>query len=398
MQGGIFGQVAKATAPRNFYGNTAAEQAKVDRWAAAIGPRTNRANFDTVLKTAPRGGKQPAFAALVALIPRMPPAEVHALIAAGRLKKSSGSMLGQVGGNFARMGKESAKAAKKGGKALGKAAGKLTNNPIWDIAQTGVSFIPGVGTAVSAGMAGAAAVGRGASLANIGLAAARGAIPGGTLAQAAFDVGVGLAKGDPVDQAALGAIRNQIPGGAAGRAAFDAGRQIAAGGNVGAAALRNVPALAPTPAALSTARNIASRAAAANPAQLRQIRRGVSGIVHLAKRGDRQAQQVLGAISHQGGIPMPSRGRAAQRGIPGGVQQAIQQAIQRKLASTTAPHQAALHRAERQFARAVQAAPRMARGRPAAPPAHRSAWGFAPWGRSPQTAAALPRSVLVRGR
>jgi nucleoid-associated protein YgaU len=113
----------------------------------------------------------------------------------------------------------------------------VTNNPLWDIARTGVSFIPGVGTAVSAGMAGAAAVGRGESLANIGLAAAKGAIPGGPIVLAAFDVGAGLLSGKNVTDAVLAGVRSQVPGGAIGQAAFDAAVALKNGTALSAAAL-----------------------------------------------------------------------------------------------------------------------------------------------------------------
>jgi hypothetical protein len=92
-------------------------------------------------------------------------------------------------------------------------------------------------------MSGAAALGRGESLTNIALAAARGAIPGGTLIQAAFDIGVGLAKGERLDQAALHAARNQLanavgPAAAeAALAALDTGMALANGENLGTVAL-----------------------------------------------------------------------------------------------------------------------------------------------------------------
>ncbi|MCC6215938.1 MAG: hypothetical protein IT376_13820 [Polyangiaceae bacterium] len=98
----------------------------------------------------------------------------------------------------------------------------VTNNPLWSIAATGASFIPGVGSAVSAGMATAAALGRGASLKDAALAAVKNALPGGPVAGAAFDVAVGLAHGERIDEAALAAARSQVPGGELGRAAFDA--------------------------------------------------------------------------------------------------------------------------------------------------------------------------------
>lgn len=133
----------------------------------------------------------------------------------------------------------------------------LTNNPLWDIAKTGISFIPGVGTAVSAGMAGAAALGKGASLADIGLAAARGAIPGGAITQAAFDVATGLAKGQNVTDSILQAARSQLPGGDVAKAAFDAATAIAKGQALNTVALnairRNVPGGAAGQAAFDVA-------------------------------------------------------------------------------------------------------------------------------------------------
>jgi len=109
---------------------------------------------------------------------------------------------------------------------------ELTQNPLFNIAQTGVSFIPGVGTAVSGGMAAAAAVGRGESLNDIALDAAKGALPGGPLAQAAFDIAVGVAKGGNLSDAATHALREQVPGGEIGKAAFDAGMAVARKGSV----------------------------------------------------------------------------------------------------------------------------------------------------------------------
>lgn len=103
-----------------------------------------------------------------------------------------------------------------------KGAKILTNNPVWNIAATGASFIPGVGTAVSAGMGAAAALGRGQSLGNAVLAAGRNALPGGPAVKAAFDIGLGVARGHGLSQAALGAVRGQLPGGDAAKAAFDA--------------------------------------------------------------------------------------------------------------------------------------------------------------------------------
>ena len=103
----------------------------------------------------------------------------------------------------------------------------ITNNPLWKIAQTGMSFIPGIGTAVSAGMASAAAIGRGESLKDIGLAAARGALP--APAQVAMDVAIGALKHQNLGAMALREVRSQLPGGDIAKGAFDAAIAIAHG-------------------------------------------------------------------------------------------------------------------------------------------------------------------------
>lgn len=90
----------------------------------------------------------------------------------------------------------------------------MTNNLLWNIVATGASLIPGLGTAVRAGMVGVAALGRGMSLKDAAIAAARQSLPGRPVA-AAFDIVMGLAHGRRIDAAALDAARNQIPGRAA---------------------------------------------------------------------------------------------------------------------------------------------------------------------------------------
>lgn len=58
------------------------------------------------------------------------------------------------------------------------------------------------------------------------MAGARGAIPGGPMAQMAFDAAWGLAHGRPVDSVVLGALRDRLPVGLAQRA-FDTGLALA---------------------------------------------------------------------------------------------------------------------------------------------------------------------------
>lgn len=129
---------------------------------------------------------------------------------------------GKFGDRLKKAWKKVKRAGKKVAHGIQKGLHVITDNPLWDMAQTGASFIPGIGSAVSAGMASAAAIGKGKSLADVGLAAARGALPGGAMTQAAFDIGVGALKGKRLDKVALGAIRRQLPGGPMAKGAFDA--------------------------------------------------------------------------------------------------------------------------------------------------------------------------------
>lgn len=69
-------------------------------------------------------------------------------------------------------------------------------------------FIPGFGTAANAALQGAVALGRGESLDNALIAAARGALP--PYAQVAFDMAIGVYMGKDVDQATLDAGLNYL--------------------------------------------------------------------------------------------------------------------------------------------------------------------------------------------
>jgi len=100
-------------------------------------------------------------------------------------------------------------------------------SPALNVAAGLASFVPGLGTLASSALSVAAALGRGASVGDLALEAARGALPGGPITKVAFDVAVGVAKGESPTGIALAQIRNQIPGGDVGKAAFDAGLAVA---------------------------------------------------------------------------------------------------------------------------------------------------------------------------
>jgi hypothetical protein len=173
---------------------------------------------------------------------------------------SGGGLFGSIGSAIGSVAKSAYGLASQGEHLLQEGTKALTNNPLWDIARTGVSFIPGVGNAVSAGMAGAAALGRGESLANIALSAAKGALPGGALTAAAFDIATGLAKGKNVTDAILQAARAQVPGGDIGKAAFDAATAIAQGHALSDVAINAIRAKVPGGAAGQAAFNTAIQA------------------------------------------------------------------------------------------------------------------------------------------
>lgn len=109
----------------------------------------------------------------------------------------------------------------------------ITHNPVWDVAQGAISFVPLIGQAVSSGMAIAAQIGKGGSALDFALAAAKGALPGQPVSGYAFDVAVGLLlKGQRLDAKALELARSQVPGGELGKRAFDLAVSIILGKHV----------------------------------------------------------------------------------------------------------------------------------------------------------------------
>lgn len=105
-------------------------------------------------------------------------------------------------------------------------------------ARIAAPFVPGVGTGVAAALGAADALASGRSITDAAIAAARSAIPGGALAQTAFDVGLNLAQGRSLSAAALDAARRRLPGGPAARAAFDTAVALGRGKSLQAAARR----------------------------------------------------------------------------------------------------------------------------------------------------------------
>ena len=97
------------------------------------------------------------------------------------------------------------------------------------LAEMVAPFVPGIGTGVAAALGAANALAAGRPITEAVLAAARSALPGGAVAQAAFDTALNLAKGKNIGQAVLAAARDRLPGGPAARAAFDGAVALAQG-------------------------------------------------------------------------------------------------------------------------------------------------------------------------
>jgi len=116
------------------------------------------------------------------------------------------------------------------------------------VVQTVVSFIPGIGTGVSAAIGAGLALAQGKPITEAFVAGLKSALPGGPIVGQAFETairaGADLIQGKSWDETALNAIRNNLPGGAAAQAAFDAGIAIARGKNLQQAALSGVGAVA----------------------------------------------------------------------------------------------------------------------------------------------------------
>jgi hypothetical protein len=106
-------------------------------------------------------------------------------------------------------------------------------------------FIPGIGTGVGAALGAANALAAGQPISDALIAAARNAVPGGAIAQVAFDTAVNLAKGKKIGDALLSSARSRLPGGPAAQAAFDAALALAKGRNIQDAAFAAAGRLLP---------------------------------------------------------------------------------------------------------------------------------------------------------
>lgn len=106
-------------------------------------------------------------------------------------------------------------------------------------AQVVAASVPGVGTGVAAGIAGGAALAEGRSINDAAVQAARAAIPGGPVAQAAFDAAMAAGRGESPAKIAEAAALSQLPADqrTAARAAMEIASAAAKGKPMDKAAL-----------------------------------------------------------------------------------------------------------------------------------------------------------------
>jgi len=188
--------------------------------------------------------------------------------------------------------------------------------------QTIISFVPGIGQGISAGIGGALALASGQSISEAVLAAAKGAIPGGPLAQAAFSVASDAMQGKPIAQIAINALPISPQAKTALAQGLQAAKDIAAGRNVATTVLDNaLKALPPQyqkavqiGVALGHAKNLQQAAGAA-----------VQGAAQLAT-ASAQGQAAAKAIA--AGARSPALMQAVQKAqaAHGAVAQIVQQA------------------------------------------------------------------------
>jgi len=104
------------------------------------------------------------------------------------------------------------------------------------VAASVVSFVPGVGTGVGAGLSALSAVSQGKNLRQIAEQAALGAIPGGQLARSALRAGIGVARGQnvlkTVGREGISYARQHLPGGELAQRGLNVAMSVAHGGNV----------------------------------------------------------------------------------------------------------------------------------------------------------------------
>lgn len=157
-------------------------------------------------------------------------------------------------------------------------------------AATVISFIPGIGTGVAAALAAGTALAEGKPIDQALEEGIRGAIPGGAIAQAGFDMARKIASGENVGKAALETARAQLP--AEAQKAFDVGVAVVSGKQLQQALAAGITSLAPD--AVKQIFDIGAHVVQTTP--------GLSGIAKalpndIARQG---LQLASGALAHAG--------------------------------------------------------------------------------------------------
>jgi len=156
-------------------------------------------------------------------------------------------------------------------------------------AQTIVSFVPGIGSGVAGAIAAGSALAQGRPITDIAMAAVRGALPGGALAQSGFDLARKVASGANVAGAALAAARDQLP--AAARSAFDVGLAMTQGRKMQDVLVQGIVNL--SPAGMAPLAQIGQKLAMIEPA-MRTLRGKLSGAERIG------FDLVNGTLAHSG--------------------------------------------------------------------------------------------------
>jgi hypothetical protein len=189
-------------------------------------------------------------------------------------------------------------------------------------AQTVVALVPGVGQGLAGGIGAGLALAEGKTITEALIAAARGAVPGGALAQAAFDVAVGIAQGKPLEQVAI----NALPIDASAKRALvegaKAARDLARGKRVDQVildgALRALPAAAGKAAQVGVALGAAQSLQRAGVSAAKQLAAG-KVFAAAAKQLDAVAQTPHGAgaaLALKAAAQLSAASAAASLGAP----------------------------------------------------------------------------------
>lgn len=214
--------------------------------------------------------------------------------------------------------------------------------------QTVISFVPGIGTGLSAGIGGALALASGKPIDQAFIAALRSAVPGGPIAQAAFDVAAAVVEGKPVDAVLL----NALPVAPAAKAALVRGaaaaRALADGKRVDQVLLDQ--ALQALPPAAAKAAQIGVAVASAKNIQ-DGLRAGVAAsaksLVSRAAAGNPTAQKAIQAVTASARAGVPRAQQLAQvlalanrvrRAVPAGVPKVNGEWLQTSAGAVFVPH------------------------------------------------------------